>query len=71
MPAPLPILYATDIDRILNRMTHKIIEGHRGIHNMDLIGIHTRGVYLARRIQAIFDRFEGTQVPTGVMDITL
>jgi pyrimidine operon attenuation protein/uracil phosphoribosyltransferase len=71
MPSPFTILDATDIDLILNRMTHEILESHRGIHNIGLIGIQTRGVYLARRIQVILDKIEGAKVPTGIMDITL
>ena len=71
MPSPLNILDATAIDRILNRMTHEILESHRTIQNIGLIGIQTRGVYLARRIQANLQKFEGVQVPSGVMDITL
>jgi pyrimidine operon attenuation protein/uracil phosphoribosyltransferase len=36
-----------------------------------LVGIQTRGVFLARRLAAIIETIEGVQVPTGTMDITL
>ncbi len=65
------ILDAADIDRILTRITHKILEVHRGTENLTLIGIQTRGVYLAKRLQAKIKKIEGIEIPTGDMDITL
>ena len=65
------ILDAADIDRILTRMTHEILEVHKGAGNLTLIGIHTRGVYLARRIQSKIHTIEGIEIPTGDIDITL
>ncbi len=65
------ILDAADIDRILTRITHKILEVHRGAENLILIGIQTRGVYLAKRLQAKIKQIEGIEIPTGDMDITL
>lgn len=65
------ILDALDIKRILTRITHEILEKHKGVQDLSLIGIHTRGVYLARRIQARINEIEGIQIPTGKIDITL
>jgi len=65
------ILDAADIDRILTRITHKILEVHRGAENLTLIGIQTRGVYLAKRLQAKIKEIEGVEIPAGDMDITL
>jgi len=65
------ILDAADIDRILTRITHKILEVHRGVENLTLIGIQTRGVYLAKRLQAKIKEIEEIEIPTGDMDITL
>lgn len=65
------ILDAADIDRIMTRITHKILEMHKGADNLTLIGIHTRGVYLAKRIQSRINETEGVVVPTGDIDITL
>ncbi|MBW1842534.1 MAG: bifunctional pyr operon transcriptional regulator/uracil phosphoribosyltransferase PyrR [Deltaproteobacteria bacterium] len=65
------ILDAADIDRILTRMTHEILEVHKGCDNLTLIGIHTRGVYLAKRIQSKINTIEGIEIPTGDIDITL
>ncbi|MDM8526418.1 bifunctional pyr operon transcriptional regulator/uracil phosphoribosyltransferase PyrR [Desulfococcaceae bacterium HSG8] len=47
------------------------IEEHKGADNLTLIGIQTRGVYLAKRICSRIREIEGIEIPTGVMDITL
>ncbi|MBW1840836.1 MAG: bifunctional pyr operon transcriptional regulator/uracil phosphoribosyltransferase PyrR [Deltaproteobacteria bacterium] len=65
------ILDEKDIDRILTRITHEILEVHKGTDNLAFVGIHTRGVYLAKRIQSKINRIEGIELPTGDMDITL
>jgi len=65
------ILSAKDIERRLKRMSHEILEVHRGAENLALIGIQTRGVYLAKRIQTNILNIEGMETPTGEMDITL
>ena len=65
------VLDAADIDRVITRISHEILEKHKGADNLTLIGIHTRGVYLAERIQSIIDGIEGVSIPTGDIDITL
>jgi pyrimidine operon attenuation protein/uracil phosphoribosyltransferase len=65
------VLDAQDIDRILTRMAHEIIEVHRGVENLALVGIQTRGVYLSRRLQKKIQDIEGVEIPVGVMDINL
>jgi pyrimidine operon attenuation protein/uracil phosphoribosyltransferase len=65
------ILDAQDIDRVLKRITHNIIEVHKGSQDLVLVGIQTRGVYLARRLAELIERIDGARVPTGTMDITL
>lgn len=70
MGKPQLILDATAIDRILKRMAFEILEVHKG-NNMALVGIHTRGVYLAHRLKANILAFEDTDTPVGEMDITL
>lgn len=64
------ILGESEIDRILKRMAFEILEVHKG-NNMALVGIHTRGVYLAHRLQENIKAFEGADVPVGKIDITL
>lgn len=65
------ILDAADIGRKLTRITHEILEVHKGADNLTLIGIHTRGVYLAKRIQQRIQEIEGIEIPAGDIDITL
>ena len=71
MTAEKIILKGPDIDRILTRITHEILEKHRGAENLVLIGIRTGGVFLADRIKAKIFTAEGTDIPRGDLDITL
>jgi len=71
MSKPNPFLNAAGIERILTRITHEILEEHEEAENICLIGIQTRGVYLAKRIQSKIYDIKGIKVPTGDMDITL
>ena len=65
------VLDSADIDRKVERITREILEEHKGVKNLTLIGIQTRGVYLAKRIQLSIKEIEGIEIPTGEMDITL
>lgn len=59
------------IQRALTRIAHEILEKNRGTHQLAIVGIHTRGVYLAQRLVAAIERVEGVSVPSGEIDITL
>lgn len=59
------------ISRALTRISHEIIEKNKGIQNIVLVGIRTRGVPLAENIAAEIEKIEGTKLPIGVLDITL
>ena len=65
------LMSGDDIDRALKRIAHQIIEKNRGLDNVCLIGIRTRGVPLARRLQRHIEAIEGVSVPVGELDITL
>jgi len=65
------ILTAEDIKRMLSRLTHQIIEKNPDPRELMLIGIQTRGVYLAERIQQLIQEIEKVQVSLGILDITL
>ncbi|MGD9972615.1 MAG: bifunctional pyr operon transcriptional regulator/uracil phosphoribosyltransferase PyrR [Desulfatirhabdiaceae bacterium] len=65
------LLDESDIDRILTRMTHEILEIHKGSAKLALVGIHTRGVFMAKRIQQRIMAVEHADIPVGVLDITL
>ena len=57
--------------RALTRIAHEILERNRGLDELALVGIRTRGVPLARRIAAALKDINGDDVPTGALDITL
>jgi len=59
------------IDRSLTRIAHEIIEKTKGIKNLVVIGIRTRGVYLAQRLAEKIKQIERKEVPLGILDITL
>lgn len=60
-----------DMARALRRISHEILETHRGANGVVLIGIHTRGAVLARLLAETIGAFEGTTVPVGSLDIGL
>ena len=59
------------IGRAITRISHEIIERNKGIENVVLIGIKTRGVPVASRIADKIEAIEGQRLETGEMDITL
>lgn len=65
------ILNESDIERVLLRIAHQIIEKNRGVDNLCLIGIKTRGVPLAKRLADKILSIEGKTVDVGEIDITL
>jgi pyrimidine operon attenuation protein/uracil phosphoribosyltransferase len=60
-----------ELNRTVRRMANQILEKSRGTKNVGLIGLQTRGVFLAKRISAEIKRIEGENVPTGIIDIAL
>ncbi len=71
MSEPLQILDDLEIDRILKRMACEILENHKSTDRLALIGIHTRGVFLARRLHQYIKNFDNVDLPVGEIDITL
>lgn len=65
------VLEAEDIDRVLTRISHEIVERAKGAEDLVLLGIQTRGVPLAHRIGQKISAFENMQVPVGALDITM
>ncbi len=65
------LLTALDLQRALARVAHEIVERNRGVDNLVLLGIRTRGAPLARRLQEKLNELEGVLVPLGELDITL
>ncbi|MDX5068197.1 bifunctional pyr operon transcriptional regulator/uracil phosphoribosyltransferase PyrR [Lactobacillus paragasseri] len=56
--------------RALVRITYEIIERNKGVEDLVLVGIKTRGVYLARRMRDRLKEVEKVDVPLGELDIT-
>nr|TVV03708.1 bifunctional pyr operon transcriptional regulator/uracil phosphoribosyltransferase PyrR [Lactobacillus gasseri] len=56
--------------RALVRITYEIIERNKGVEDLVLVGIKTRGVYLARRMRDRLKEVEKVDVPVGELDIT-
>ena len=65
------ILDEKKINRALTRIAHEILEQNPSAESLVVIGIITRGAYLAKRIAAIIENLEGVKVPVGLMDIGL
>lgn len=70
-PSVKVILTSADVQRVVDRIAHQILEKTQGAQQTVLLGIPTRGVPLARRLAARISAFEGVDVPVGVLDITL
>jgi len=58
------------MSRVLTRIAHEIIERNKGVEDCVLVGIRTRGIYLAQRLARAIERIEGEKVPVGELDIT-
>jgi pyrimidine operon attenuation protein / uracil phosphoribosyltransferase len=65
------IMSSEDVRRALTRIAHEIIEHNRGVRNVVLVGMRTRGIPLARRLAEKLDELESIRIPVGELDITL
>jgi pyrimidine operon attenuation protein/uracil phosphoribosyltransferase len=77
-PAPSPrfevkarVMEADDVRRALTRIAHEIVERNKGTEDLVLVGIRTRGAPLAERLAQAIATFEGADVPSGALDVTL
>ena len=65
------VLEREDLRRTLRRIAHEIAEKNPGPEGLALVGIHTRGAVIARRLHALVGELTGTEVPLGDIDISL
>ena len=65
------VMEATDMRRALTRIGHEIVEHNKGTDDLVLVGIRTRGAPLADRLATTIASFEGADVPSGALDVTL
>lgn len=65
------IMDAHALDLALTRIAHQILERHGDLSTVCIVGMQTRGVYLAQRIAAKINAMEGVSLKTGILDTTL
>ena len=65
------ILDDAEIARILKRMAFEILERHNDAEKLALVGVHTRGVHIAKRLKAAVEEAAGVALPLGTLDISL
>lgn len=65
------VMDARTVDRALTRVAHEVLERNKGAMGLALVGVRSRGVHLARRLQSKLRAIENGDVPMGIMDITL
>ena len=65
------ILDAADLARCLTRLAHEVVERNRTVDQVVFVGIRTRGVPLARRLQQLVREITGVDLRLGILDISL
>ena len=59
-----------EIERSLTRLVHEIIEKNDDLSQIAIVGIRTRGDFLAKRLHAQIEKLLGTEIPIGTLDVT-
>ena len=65
------VMDADRISRTLTRIAHEIVERNKGVEDLALVGVRTRGVHIARRLARTLREITQNDSPTGALDITL
>jgi pyrimidine operon attenuation protein/uracil phosphoribosyltransferase len=65
------VMDAERISRTLTRIAHEIVERNKGVEDLALVGVRTRGVPIARRLARSLLEITGHEIRTGSLDITL
>ena len=65
------VVSGDDIDRVVQRIAHELLERNHSAADLVLLGIPTRGVPLAERIAAALEAVDGLRPPTGSLDVTM
>jgi len=65
------IIDESGCERMLSRLAHEILERNQGAEQLVLIGLRTRGEFVAHRLRDLILRIEKKEVPLGVLDVTL
>ena len=64
------LLSEQDLNRIMLRFAHQFVEPFDDLSNLAIIGMQTRGVYIAKKVQKHIQNSYGVEVPLGVLDVT-
>lgn len=64
------IMDEAQINRAITRMSHEILEKHKGPEKIVILGVKTRGEHLAKRITEKIESIEGVKIPKGTIDIS-
>jgi len=65
------VLTKEEIARSITRISHEILERNKGSEGLAIVGIRTRGYFIAQRIVQAIKRIDGKDLPVGALDITL
>ncbi|HVY54708.1 MAG TPA: bifunctional pyr operon transcriptional regulator/uracil phosphoribosyltransferase PyrR [Thermodesulfobacteriota bacterium] len=65
------VMDSDSVNRTISRIVNQILERNNGARELAIIGIRTRGVYIAERIASEIEKLEGIKPPLGTLDITL
>jgi pyrimidine operon attenuation protein/uracil phosphoribosyltransferase len=65
------VLDADGLRRTVNRLSHEVVEKNKGVKDVVLVGIRTRGEFLAHRVAKKITEIENMDVQVGILDITL
>ena len=68
---PKIVMSPEEMRRTLARIAHEIIERNKAVDNLILVGMHTRGVPLAKRLATNIEHLEESKIPVGTLDIDL
>ena len=64
------LIDSAGLKRTISRLSHELLERHLGLDKVVMVGMQTRGVFLARRIAQKLSEIEGSTVPCGVLDVS-
>jgi pyrimidine operon attenuation protein/uracil phosphoribosyltransferase len=64
------VLERDDLRRTLRRIAHEIAEGNPEPERLAIVGIHTRGALIARRLHVLIGELTAAETPIGDLDIS-
>ena len=65
------IIDESGFERMITRLAHEVLERNLGVENLVIIGLRTRGEFVAHRLADKISAIEGKTPPLGVLDVTL